>query len=232
MTALSDVSLTIGKGETVAVVGENGAGKTTLVRHINGLLKPTKGEVVVDGVDTRETTTATLSRKVGIAFQNPDHQLFSESVENEVRFAHEELRVRRGARREETRLGTELLRARAVPEVVPPRAERRREEEAHPRVHPRLGPGSRRPRRADRGSGLPAEGEARADIQDAPIDRQDHHHRLARRGVPLADSAPPRRDVGRQGRRRRGHLQDNGRPRPPRGGEGHAASAAQALLEG
>ncbi len=87
VTALSDVSLTVGKGETVAIVGENGAGKTTLVRHINGLLKPTRGSVSVDGVDTRGTTTATLSRKVGIAFQNPDHQLFSESVENEVKFA-------------------------------------------------------------------------------------------------------------------------------------------------
>lgn len=87
MTALSDVSLTLGKGETVAIVGENGAGKTTLVRHANGLLKPTKGSVLVDGVDTRETTTATLSRKVGIAFQNPDHQLFSDSVESEVSFA-------------------------------------------------------------------------------------------------------------------------------------------------
>jgi energy-coupling factor transport system ATP-binding protein len=87
VTALSDVSLTVGRGETIAIVGENGAGKTTLVRHANGLLKPTRGSVLVDGVDTRETTTATLSRKVGIAFQNPDHQLFSESVESEVSFA-------------------------------------------------------------------------------------------------------------------------------------------------
>jgi len=87
VTALSDVSLTVRGGETVAIVGENGAGKTTLVRHANGLLKPTKGSVLVDGVDTRETTTATLSRKVGIAFQNPDHQLFSDTVENEVSFA-------------------------------------------------------------------------------------------------------------------------------------------------
>jgi len=87
VTALSDVSLTVAKGETIAIVGENGAGKTTLVRHANGLLKPTKGSVLVDGVDTRKTTTATLSRKVGIAFQNPDHQLFSESVESEVSFA-------------------------------------------------------------------------------------------------------------------------------------------------
>lgn len=87
VTALSDVSLAFGKGETIAVVGENGAGKTTLVRHANGLLKPTKGAVLVDGVDTRDSTTATLSRKIGIAFQNPDHQLFSDSVENEVSFA-------------------------------------------------------------------------------------------------------------------------------------------------
>jgi len=86
-TALKDINLKVEKGETVAVVGENGAGKTTLVRHINGLLKPSQGSVRVDGVDTRETTTATLSRKAGIAFQNPDHQLFSDSVENEVRFA-------------------------------------------------------------------------------------------------------------------------------------------------
>jgi energy-coupling factor transport system ATP-binding protein len=87
VTALSNVSLKVGTGETVAIMGENGAGKTTLVRHTNGLLKPKEGSVLVDGVDTRETTTATLSRKVGIAFQNPDHQLFSESVENELRFA-------------------------------------------------------------------------------------------------------------------------------------------------
>src|SRR5579863_4506192 len=86
-TALSGVSLSIEKGETVAIVGENGAGKTTLVRHINGLLRPTAGTVLVEGKDTSKTTAAALSRKVGIAFQNPDHQLFSESVESEVRFA-------------------------------------------------------------------------------------------------------------------------------------------------
>ncbi len=87
LTALRDVSLRISEAETVAIVGENGAGKTTLVKHITGLLKPTKGTVTVDGEDTRKKTTAELSRKVGIAFQNPDHQLFSESVEEEVSFA-------------------------------------------------------------------------------------------------------------------------------------------------
>ncbi len=85
--ALDGVSLSIGSGETVAIVGENGAGKTTLVKHVTGLLKPATGNVFVDGKNTRETSTAQLSRKVGVAFQNPDHQLFSESVEEEMSFA-------------------------------------------------------------------------------------------------------------------------------------------------
>ena len=85
--ALDDVSLTIESGETVAIVGENGAGKTTLVKHVTGLLKPAKGDVLVDGQSTSSTSTARLSRKVGVAFQNPDHQLFSESVEEEMSFA-------------------------------------------------------------------------------------------------------------------------------------------------
>ncbi len=87
VTALDGVSLTVERGELVGVVGENGAGKTTLVRHINGLLKPLQGSVTVDGQDTRQVSTASLAKKIGIAFQNPDHQLFSDSVEKEVSFA-------------------------------------------------------------------------------------------------------------------------------------------------
>ncbi len=87
LTALDKVSLKVEAGETVAIVGENGAGKTTLVKHVTGLLKPSRGTVLVDGVDTKASSTAALSRKVGIAFQNPDHQLFSESVEEEMAFA-------------------------------------------------------------------------------------------------------------------------------------------------
>jgi energy-coupling factor transport system ATP-binding protein len=85
--ALKGVSLKIEDGEFVAIMGQNGAGKTTLVKHFNGLLKPTRGRVLVDGVDTRHVSVASLSRKVGFVFQNPDHQLFSETVEDEVSFA-------------------------------------------------------------------------------------------------------------------------------------------------
>ena len=85
--ALDGVSLKIDAGETVAIVGENGAGKTTLVKHITGLLKPASGSVLVDGASTSSLSTAQISRKVGVAFQNPDHQLFSESVEEEMAFA-------------------------------------------------------------------------------------------------------------------------------------------------
>jgi energy-coupling factor transport system ATP-binding protein len=85
--ALDGVSLKIEAGETVAIVGENGAGKTTLVKHVTGLLKPNTGAVLVDGVETKQTSTAAISKKVGVAFQNPDHQLFSESVEEEMSFA-------------------------------------------------------------------------------------------------------------------------------------------------
>jgi energy-coupling factor transport system ATP-binding protein len=85
--ALKGVSLTIQNGEFVALMGQNGAGKTTLVKHFNGLLKPTKGKVLVDGVETTKVSVATLARNVGFVFQNPDHQLFSETVEEEITFA-------------------------------------------------------------------------------------------------------------------------------------------------
>jgi len=85
--ALKGVSLSIQNGEFVAIMGENGAGKTTLVKHFNGLLKPVKGKVLIDGVETTKLSVASLARKVGFVFQNPDHQLFSETVEEEIAFA-------------------------------------------------------------------------------------------------------------------------------------------------
>jgi energy-coupling factor transport system ATP-binding protein len=85
--ALKGVSLVIREGEFVAIMGQNGAGKTTLIKHFNGLLKPTKGSVRVNGMETTKTSVASLARNVGFVFQNPDHQLFSETVEEEIAFA-------------------------------------------------------------------------------------------------------------------------------------------------
>jgi energy-coupling factor transport system ATP-binding protein len=85
--ALKGVSLEIHKEEFVAIMGQNGAGKTTLVKHFNGLFKPTKGEIFVDDVSTREVSVAQLARKVGLVFQNQDHQLFCSTVDEEVAFA-------------------------------------------------------------------------------------------------------------------------------------------------
>jgi energy-coupling factor transport system ATP-binding protein len=87
LEALKGINLTINDGEFLAVMGQNGAGKTTLVKHFNGLLKPTQGEVLVDSVSTKDVSVAKLARNVGFVFQNPDHQLFSETVEDEIAFA-------------------------------------------------------------------------------------------------------------------------------------------------
>jgi energy-coupling factor transport system ATP-binding protein len=85
--ALKNVSLIVKNGEFIAIMGQNGAGKTTLVKHFNGLLKPSKGTIRIDGVETTRTSVAALARTVGFVFQNPDHQLFSETVEEEITFA-------------------------------------------------------------------------------------------------------------------------------------------------
>jgi len=88
--ALRDVSLTI-ENEILALVGPNGSGKTTLAKHLNGLLKPTKGEVIVDGINTKNASVAELSRIVGYVFQNPEHMFFEENVFKEVAFGPKNL---------------------------------------------------------------------------------------------------------------------------------------------
>ena len=84
--ALDGVDLRIGPGELVAIVGQNGSGKTTLVRHLNGLLRPTAGSVLLDGADTSAMTVAQLAARVGLVFQDPDRQIFAGSVSGEVEF--------------------------------------------------------------------------------------------------------------------------------------------------
>jgi energy-coupling factor transport system ATP-binding protein len=92
--ALRNVSLTIGKGVT-AILGSNGSGKTTLALHMNGILRPERGRVLVDGIDTRKTKVADLSRKVGYVFQNPERMFFEETVLREVAFGPSNLQLPR-----------------------------------------------------------------------------------------------------------------------------------------
>jgi energy-coupling factor transporter ATP-binding protein EcfA2 len=81
---LQDVTLDVPRGQFVAVMGDNGAGKSTLLRCMLGLLKPTSGSITVLGRDTRRTLVSELARQVGFVFQNPDHQIFAETVWEEA----------------------------------------------------------------------------------------------------------------------------------------------------
>jgi energy-coupling factor transporter ATP-binding protein EcfA2 len=90
---LNNVSLTIGQGDIAAIIGQNGSGKTTLVKHFNGLLRPREGEIFVFGESIRNKSVAQLAQKIGYVFQNPDHQIFADSVFEEVEFGLKNLHV-------------------------------------------------------------------------------------------------------------------------------------------
>ncbi len=85
-SALDGVSLQIDDGERVAIMGSNGAGKTTLIKHVNGLIRPLQGRVIIDGVDAKYMSVAEIAKVVGLVWQNPDHQLFLDTVEKEITF--------------------------------------------------------------------------------------------------------------------------------------------------
>ncbi len=84
--ALSDVSCSIRQGEFIALLGQNGSGKTTLVKHLNGILTPTKGDIRLSGRSLQGQPPTCLGRLVGLVFQNPDHQIFAERIRDEVAF--------------------------------------------------------------------------------------------------------------------------------------------------
>ena len=84
--AVDNVSMEIGEGESIAIIGQNGAGKTTTVKMLNGLLRPTMGDVFVDGMNSKDFTIAQMSRLVGYVFQNPDDQIFHPTIYSEVAF--------------------------------------------------------------------------------------------------------------------------------------------------
>ena len=86
--ALEDVSFCINKGEFVGIIGHTGSGKSTLIQHLNGLLKPTSGQVLLDGVDiwSSKTITRQARFRVGLVFQYPEYQLFEETVYKDIAF--------------------------------------------------------------------------------------------------------------------------------------------------
>lgn len=88
---LQNVNLTINRGDLIAVLGPNGAGKSTLVKHAIGLLKPTRGRVLVEGKDTREMSVAQIARVLGYVFQSPTHMLYAPTVTEELEFGPKNL---------------------------------------------------------------------------------------------------------------------------------------------
>ncbi|MCK4900848.1 MAG: ABC transporter ATP-binding protein [Anaerolineales bacterium] len=89
---LHEVNFAIHQGDVIAILGPNGAGKTTLVKHALGLLKPTSGQVLLEGKDTRQTTVAQAAHTIGYVFQNPTQMLFAPTVEEELAFGPHNLR--------------------------------------------------------------------------------------------------------------------------------------------
>lgn len=88
--ALQDICLTVNEGEFLGIVGHTGSGKSTLIQHLNGLLKPSRGDVLVDGLNINQKEAKgklkELRMKVGIVFQYPEYQLFEETVEQDIAF--------------------------------------------------------------------------------------------------------------------------------------------------
>ncbi len=95
-TAIKELSLTVEEGEYIAVIGHNGSGKSTLAKLFNGLLKPTEGEIIVDGFKSSDKNSLfEIRKRVGVVFQNPDNQLVASIVEDDVAFGPENLGINR-----------------------------------------------------------------------------------------------------------------------------------------
>ncbi len=109
--ALNNVSLTIDQGEFVGIIGHTGSGKSTLVQHLNGLLKPTVGEVSVDGTHLhgKGDVVKKARRKVGMVFQYPEHQLFEETIYEDIAFGPKNLGLDSGEIDRRVRLGMEFV---------------------------------------------------------------------------------------------------------------------------
>jgi energy-coupling factor transport system ATP-binding protein len=110
MRALDGVSLEIARGSFTAIIGRNGSGKSTLAKNVNALFLPTSGTVTVDGMDTRDDASVwEIRRRVGMVFQNPDNQLVSAVVEDDVAFGPENLGIEPDEIRERIRFALDAV---------------------------------------------------------------------------------------------------------------------------
>lgn len=111
--ALQDICLNIDEGEFLGIVGHTGSGKSTLIQHLNGLLKPTKGDVLVDGLNINQKEAKgklkELRMKVGLVFQYPEYQLFEETVEQDISFGPRNLGLSDGEVKKRVQEAMELL---------------------------------------------------------------------------------------------------------------------------
>lgn len=109
--ALDNVSVEIDKGEFIGLIGHTGSGKSTLVQHLNRLMKPTSGSILIDGVDIndKETDLKSIRQKVGLVFQYPEHQLFEETIYKDIAFGPKNLELSEEEIEERVRDSMELV---------------------------------------------------------------------------------------------------------------------------
>lgn len=119
VTALKGVNLRVHENEIVSIVGQNGSGKTTLVRHFNRLLRPTSGSVFLYGEPTEKRTVSQMSRTVGYVFQNPNHQIFSATVREELAVAPKNFKTPQAEYEAEIERVVELMHIQNILDVNP-----------------------------------------------------------------------------------------------------------------
>lgn len=109
--AISDVSFDVADGEILGVIGHTGSGKSTLLQHLNGLIKPTSGEIYIDGqcITDGKVKMTDIRRKVGLVFQYPEYQLFEETVRLDVAFGPKNLGMDEEEREKRVRQAVELV---------------------------------------------------------------------------------------------------------------------------
>jgi energy-coupling factor transport system ATP-binding protein len=109
--ALDDVSLSIKEGEFIGLIGHTGSGKSTLVQHLNGLMKPTSGEIIIDGesLSDKSTKLKNIRQKVGLVFQYPEHQLFEETIYKDIAFGPKNLGLHQNEVDERVKHAMELV---------------------------------------------------------------------------------------------------------------------------